>query len=160
MSLGKVGIMGISHRQKLNARSSTGAELIGIDDALPYILWGLYFLQAQGFEIGENVLHQDNKTTILLAKIGLWSSSKRTKHINNRYFLVKDKIDGGELKVEYSPTSKMWTDIHTKPLQGRLFCSMRSKLMNVPIDYDDEEEKRLTHPDLLPPPGYEEQLSR
>jgi len=46
MSLGKGAVMSFSHRQKLNARSSTEAELIGIDDALPYIMWGLYFIEA------------------------------------------------------------------------------------------------------------------
>ena len=97
--------MGISHRQKLNARSSTEAELIGIDDSLPYAMWGLYFLQAQGYDVYENVLHQDNKSTILLANNGRWLSSKRTKHINNRYFLVKHRVDGGEMTIKYVPTT-------------------------------------------------------
>ena len=47
--------------------SSTEAELIGIDDALPYIMWGLSFIKAQGYEVTHNILYQDNKSTILLA---------------------------------------------------------------------------------------------
>ena len=57
------------------ARSSMEAELIGIDDALPYIMWGLYFVEAQGYEVTHNILYQDNKSTILLSKNGRWSSS-------------------------------------------------------------------------------------
>ena len=37
-----------SWRQKLNTGSSTEAELVGIDNTLKYIMWGLYFIQAQG----------------------------------------------------------------------------------------------------------------
>jgi len=150
MSLGRGAAMSFLHRHKLNARSSTEAELIGIGDALPYIMWGLYFIEAQGYEVTHNILYQDNKSTVLLAKNGRWSSLKRTKHINNRYFLVKDKIDRGELEVQHCGTKDMWLDILTKPLQGRAYSEMRSNLMNCPVDYDDDAERQAMHPDLLP----------
>ena len=89
----------------------------------------------------------------MLASNGRWSSSKRTKHIKARYFLVKDKIDQGELSIEYMPTDQMWSDVNTKPKQGRQFRVLRSELMNVPVDYDDEAERKITHPDLLPAVG-------
>ena len=44
----------------------------------------------------------------------------------------------------------MWSDVLTKPLQGRQWCVMRSNLMNCPVDYDNEAELANTHPDLLP----------
>ena len=81
-------------------------------------MWGLYFIEAQGYEVTHNILYQDNKSTILLAKNGRWSSSKQTKHINNRYFLVKDKTDRGELEVQHCGTKDMWSDVLTNPLQG------------------------------------------
>ena len=45
----------------------------------------------------------------------------------------------------------MWADMNTKPTQGKLFRTQRSKVMGVPVDYDDEVERRNTHPLLLPP---------
>ena len=48
-----------SWRKKLNTGSSTEAELVWIDDALKYIMWGLYFIQAQGYEVTKNILMQD-----------------------------------------------------------------------------------------------------
>ena len=48
MHFGLGAVMSGSWRQKLNTGSSTEAELVGIDDALKYIMWGLYFIQAQG----------------------------------------------------------------------------------------------------------------
>ena len=154
MSLGKGGAMSFSRRHKLNARSSTEAELIGIDDAIPSIMWALYFIEAQGYEVVHNILYQDNKSTILLAKNGRRSSSKRTKHIERRYFGVMDRIDRGELEVEHCGTKSMWSDVLTKPLQGSPYYEMRSHLMNCPMSYDDEEERKNTHPDLLPEDGW------
>ena len=116
MSMGLGAVMSGSWRQKLNTRSSSKAELVGIDDALRYIMWGKYFIQSQGYEVKNKILMQDKKSTILLAKNVRFSSSKRTKHINNRYFMIKDKIGKGEISIQYCPTGDMWADINTKAL--------------------------------------------
>ena len=51
--------MAMSKAHKLNTKSSTEAELVGVYDALPDILWGKYFLEAQGYKIDHNILlHQ------------------------------------------------------------------------------------------------------
>ena len=150
MSLGKGAPISFSRKQKLNVRSSCEGELVGVDDAMAWILWCKYFIEAQGYTVEQNILYQDNKSTILLATNGRWSSSKRTKHIKSRYFFVKDCVDRGELSIEHMPTDQMWADINTKPLQGKGFRAMRAQLMNVPELYDDEEERRRTPTNLLP----------
>jgi hypothetical protein len=66
-------------------------------------------------------------------------------------FFVKDCVDRGELSIEHMPTDQMWADINTKPLQGKGFRAMLAQLMNVPELYDDEEERRRTPTNLLPP---------
>jgi len=81
---------------------------------------------------------------MLLQRNGRASSTKRTKHIHARYFFIKDKIDKDEIEVIYCPTSEMRADINTKPLQGSPFRVMRSHLMNVAEDYDDELERQRT----------------
>ena len=78
------------------------------------------------------------------------SAGKNSKHIKNRFFLITDKIAQGDLEVKYAPTKEMWADINTKPLQGQLFREMRSKLMGIDVNYDDDQERRRTHPKLLP----------
>ena len=77
------------------------------------------------------ILHQDNQSSILLAKNGRLSSSKRTKHIDVRYFFVTDRIKNKELRVEFCPTEQMMADFFTKPLQGRLFYQLRDLIMNI-----------------------------
>ena len=72
---------------------------------------------------------------MLLEKNGKRSSSKRTRHINIRYFFVTDRIEKGELTVEYCPTERMRGDYFTKPVQGKKFRQFRAEILNL----DDEE---------------------
>ncbi len=71
-----------STKQKLKTRSSTESELVGVDDMMPIIIWTCYFLLLQGYGIVENLLLQDNKSSILLEQNGKPSSTKHTRHIN------------------------------------------------------------------------------
>ena len=70
LSFGKGSVYSMSSKQKLNTRSSTEAELVGINDVLSMILWTRLFLEAQGYQVTNNVLHQDNESTIKLAQNG------------------------------------------------------------------------------------------
>jgi hypothetical protein len=150
MSLGRGAPISFSRKQKLNVRSSCEGELVGLDDALPFILWARYFIEAQGYTVEQNIIYQDNKSTILLANNGRWSSSKRTRHIKSRYFFIKDKVDSKEVSIEHRPTNEMWSDVLTKPKQGKGFRADRSMLMNCAENYDDDAEQLRTHPKLLP----------
>ena len=118
-----------STKQKLNTRSSTESELVGVDDMMPSILWTRYFMKEQGYEVTDNVIFQDNKSTMLLERNGKQSSSKRTKHINVRYFFITDRISKGEVRVEWCPTGDMVADFMTKPLQGSTFKKFRDLIM-------------------------------
>ena len=131
MTLGRGAVVTASSKQKLVARSSTECELIGIHDVLPSIIWTKNFIQAQGHAVQDVVLHQDNQSSILLAKNGRLSSTKRTKHINLRYFYITDCIRRKELSVKYCPTEDMIADFFTKPLQGQMFYKLRDIIMNV-----------------------------
>ena len=130
MTLGKGAAYAASTRQKINTTSSTEAETVAIHEMLPQILWTRYFLEAQGYGVEDSVIYQDNQSAILLAKNGRGSSSKRTRHINIRYFFVTDRIASKEVKVEYCPTEDMIADYFTKPLQGTIFRNFRDFIMN------------------------------
>ena len=53
MSLGKDNIVSLSHKHKLKTKISTETELVGEDDALPQVLWSMYFTKAQGYCIDQ-----------------------------------------------------------------------------------------------------------
>jgi hypothetical protein len=107
MSLGKGSAISSSTRQKLNTRSSTEAELVGVNDIMSMILWTRNFLESQGYEVKDNVVYQDNESAILLEKNGQKSSTKRTRHLEIRYFFVTDNVKRGRLRIEYCPTGDM-----------------------------------------------------
>ena len=72
-----------------------------------------------------------------MEKNGTTKNSKRTKHIKVRYFIIKDKVDQGEMNLRYCLTKQMWSDIFIKPLQGQKLRVMRAVIMNCPLDYDE-----------------------
>ena len=137
-TMGKGAVSSYSRKVKLNTRSET--ELVVADMYMPEMLWLLYFMESQGYEVECIGLHQDNTSTQLLMKNGWFLSGKKTKHIRVKFFFIKDRIDDGEMIVVNCPTDGMWADILTKPLQGKPFRVMRSKLMNYEEDYFENEE--------------------
>ncbi len=82
LTMGRGFPISVSTKQKLNARSSTESELVGVDDMMPIICWTHYFLLSQGYGIIENLLLQDNKSLILLEQNERALSGKHTRHIN------------------------------------------------------------------------------
>ena len=109
MSLGQGMALSYSWKQKINTKSSTEVELVGVDDSLGYILWARYFMLAQGYDMDASLLYQDNMSTILLLKTnGKTSSSMHTKHIKVKYFFIKDKVSQGEITIEHCPSKQMW----------------------------------------------------
>ena len=69
MSMGRGALVSIARKHKLNVGSSTEAELVSIADVLGMMMWCKYFLESQGYTVESNILYQDNKSTILLAKM-------------------------------------------------------------------------------------------
>ena len=86
-----------STKQKFNTKSSTETEIVGVYDLMPAILWAKYFIASQGYNVKDNCLHQDNKSSIILEKNGKESSSKRKIHINIWYFFITNRVNNVEL---------------------------------------------------------------
>ena len=98
---------------------------------MPIILWSHYFLGVQRYKMGASKVYQDNQSTMLLANNGRASSGKRTRHINIRLFLIKDRVKSGDIEIDYCPTDLMIADYLTKPLQGMKFRWFRDQVLNI-----------------------------
>lgn len=124
----EIGILlSMCQKQKLNT-SSMEAEIVGISDFVPNVIWARMFLEAQGYEIDKNLLYQDNQSVIKIEKNGAKSCSKRsTRHIDMRYYFIKDRLEN--VKVIFCPTEYMVADFFTKPLQGKLFHYLKAIVM-------------------------------
>jgi hypothetical protein len=119
----------VSTKQKLNTRSSTESELVGINDMMPIILWTRYCLLSQGYRVVKNLLLQDNRSSILLERNGRALSGKRMRHINIRYFFISDRKNMKEVSLHWCPTKEMVADFWTKPLQGSHLRKLRDYII-------------------------------
>jgi hypothetical protein len=90
---------------------------------------GKKFLEGQGYFLKENVFYQDNKSTIQFEKNGRKSCGPNSRHIDIRYFWIKDRLDIEDITVVYCPTEQMLADSFTKPLQGGLFRRLKAVVM-------------------------------
>ncbi len=129
MSFGWGVIHEKASKQKINTKSSTESEVVGVSKYVPHKIQMINFLHAQGYDLKKCVLYQDNQSAIKMEKNGRKSCTGNSRHISIRYFFVKDRVDKGEFTIEYCPTECMLADYFTKPLQGALFIKFRAVVM-------------------------------
>ena len=137
MSLGQGVVIATLIKQKLNTKSLTKAEVVGVDDVLDLQIWTRRFINAQCKHADQTALtrgdklYQDNTSAIKLEVNGKKSSTKQTRHIDNRYFSITDRVKSGKVDIEYCPTEDMVADFFTKPLQGSLFRRHRNTIQGI-----------------------------
>jgi hypothetical protein len=149
MSMGAGAVYSSSQKQKMNTKSSTEAELVGANDILPQVLWTRYFLEAQGYGTN-NILYQDNQSTMKMEQNGKASSGKRTRHINIRYFFITDRIAKKEVAIQYCPTKQMVADYFIKPLQGGLFYKLRDQILGLaPMEAIHGDQRSVLESNLV-----------
>ena len=54
LTLGQRNMLSISAEQKINTKSSTKAELVGVDDAMTFVMWMKHFFESQVRSINVN----------------------------------------------------------------------------------------------------------
>jgi hypothetical protein len=130
-TLGKGSIISDALKQKINTRSSTEAEVVGVDDEIGKKLWTKRFIEWQEFIVRMNIVCQDNTSSMKLENRGKASSGKRTRHFDSKMFYVTDLIARDEVMVMYCPTGDMLGDYMTKPLTGAKFHRFRDLILNL-----------------------------
>ena len=141
LTLGTGSPISGSQSQKINTRSSTESELVGVDDVISYVEWSSLYCKCQVKaypivhslkDLGKsNIVKQDNTSTIKMVKVGIRVCGARTRNIHIRYFYVTERVKDGTIVVTYCPTKEMVADYLSKPLQGILFCLHRNTLISI-----------------------------
>lgn len=116
-------------KQKCVSLSSTEAELISLCEAIKEAIW----LQNILFDLkrSENkptTIYEDNQSCIKLIKNQ--KVSNRSKHIDIKYFYIKDLIEKNSIAIKYCPSDNMLADILTKPIQSTKFLRLRQLLLS------------------------------
>ena len=105
-----------SFKLKSITRSSAESEIVTLDEGVTYALWTRSLLCALGYpQQSPTVIHQDNKSTIIIATKG-GGSFKRTKHMVGKHSFIQENLLNNKITLKYCPSNQMLADILTKPL--------------------------------------------
>jgi hypothetical protein len=132
ITLGKTGppVFCKSKKQKLVSRSSTEAELIALNEGLPEVIWAKQFMENMGISQKMITVFEDNTSTIILANKQNGATLSKTKHIQIRFYYVRELIEQREINIVYLSTKEMLADLLTKPMTGWLFKTLRDQILN------------------------------
>jgi hypothetical protein len=118
----------MSRLQPTVALSSTEAEYMAACEAvqeavhLRQLLSDLSYVQD-----GPTVIFEDNQGCIALANNPV--IQKRSKHINIKYHFTRERVESGEVSLQYIPTEHQLADLLTKPLLRARLEKLRGQVL-------------------------------
>ena len=126
-NLGSTMISWGSRKQKSVALSTAEAEYIAACEACTEAIWLRKLISDLFDQIPKStIIHCDNQSCIRLSEHPVFH--ERSKHIEIKYYFIRDKVQEGEVKLEYIPTDEKIVDILTKPLSRIKFVYFREKM--------------------------------
>ena len=121
-----------SAKMKLMTRSSAESELVTLENASTYAVWYVTLLEDLGMSNQRPItILQDNKSTIIMAIQG--ATFRRTKHLIGRQSYVRERIQNGDIQLQYQASATMVADIMTKPTPLATFQRLKKQLHMVTI---------------------------
>lgn len=114
-----------ARKQPTVSLSSTEAELIALCAAACHGQWLIRLLSDLGWKQDSPVpFYEDNQSTMKI--VGNPKDTGRLKHIDVKYFYVRELIEAGRIKVYYVPSAEQQADMLTKGLPAPAFHKLRS----------------------------------
>ncbi len=116
IKMGTGAISWSSRLQSVVALSTTEAEFISAVSAGQEILWLRHLFQELGYPIkGPSTLYIDNMSALSVARNP--EHHGRMKHLDLKFFWLRQAVQDSKLRLEYIPTEFMLADLLTKPLE-------------------------------------------
>jgi hypothetical protein len=114
-SLGSAMISWGSRKHKFVALNTAEEEYIAACEACTETIWLRKLISDLFDQIPEStIIHCDNHSCIRLSEHPMFH--ERSKHIEIKYYFIRDKSQEREVKLEYIPTDEQTTYILTKSL--------------------------------------------
>lgn len=114
-------------KQKLVTLSSTEAEFIALCETIKQATWIKHILSdINKYQQHSIQIYEDNQSTIKMIQND--KISQRTKHIDIKYFYVREQVTEERINIQYCPTAQMLADIMTKPLGNIVFTKLRDEM--------------------------------
>ena len=132
LSFGQHGyIASNSRKQKCVSASACEAELMALYELAKLTVSIRRFLIEQGYPQKCTILYCDNNATLHVAFNG-GGSWKNTRHIEHKYFWVKEAIANGSVEPVWIPTDDNVADLFTKHLNASKFFGFSKYFMHCP----------------------------
>jgi hypothetical protein len=113
--LGGTAVSWSSKKQTSVALSSTEAKYIVAAHTTKEVIWLKRLLIKLGLDLDSpTVLHVDNQSAIAITHNPKFHD--HTKHIEVRHHFLRHKVEGEEIRLEYTPTDEQTADVLTKGL--------------------------------------------
>ena len=108
--------------QKIIALSVTEAELIAMAQVVQEMLYVMRILESMNLKVKKPmIVESDNKGAIDLCNS--WTVGGRTKHIDTRYYFLRELKEEGVLEFHWIPGKTNSADLFTKNLGNPLFTT-------------------------------------
>ena len=120
------------------------AEYISLSRGFQEVLWLKKIFNSLSIDILPPSLRCDNQSAIAFSRNH--DLSERSKHIDIKYFFIKDHLQKGDGLLSYYPTHSMVADPLTKALPAPTFLKQRSSLLTglsdsvVQGEFDEEPQ--------------------
>jgi hypothetical protein len=114
-----------SQQQHIVALSTTEAEYMALTAATQEAMFLKQLLHQLHQDSGSPItIHEDHQSCIALRQNSIMTG--RSKHMDVRYQFCREKVESGDIEVQYCSTENMLADVLTKPLVS----ARHSKLCN------------------------------
>lgn len=113
-----------SKRQGCTPDSTTEAEFVALAESVKEAIWLRRLLSSLEFPPRTpTIILLDNQGAIQLVKNPKYH--KRTKHIETKYYLIREKYERKQIDVHYVHTKQQLADLLTKALPRETFHQLR-----------------------------------
>jgi hypothetical protein len=131
-----------SRKQKFVALNTAKEEYIAACEACTEAIWLRKLILGLFDQVSDSTItHCDNQSCIRLLEHPMFH--EKLKHIEIKYYFIRDKFQQGEVKLKYIPTDEKTKIILTNPLSRIKFAYFQDKLGIVEINPLVEREETL-----------------
>jgi hypothetical protein len=134
ISLGEIGdnfgclIYSKSKKTSMVCKSSCESELVAIDASLNELIFLQKCCKELSIDNGKIFIYNDNLSTKKICE-NESINFKAAKHINMRFYFIRDKIKEGVVELKYKNTNLLVSDVLTKALSNPKFSLFTSLLL-------------------------------
>ena len=126
--LGKCPVSWRTQLQRIITTSTFEAELVATFEAAKEVLFLRKLLREFNIDCTEpTIIKVDNQAVIEVTKNA--KQHHRTKHLDVKVYKLREWIANGDLQLRYISTKENVADVFTKPLIGKQFEYLKSKLV-------------------------------